>query len=143
MTSRQDSFASLYARYRISQAIARQDERLRVDRTRWVWLCYAVLILLAVAVSAEALAAVHVANVLVGMGLASVCTMAALVLTTGLVASASAVRREARRQRDTAGALESAVSPVPDAIDTEDEVSAWVRRVESILNPAASPADES
>lgn len=67
--------------------------------------------------------------------------MTALALTTGFVASASAVRREARRHLDTASALESASLPGPDA--TEDEVSAWVRRVESILRPVVSPEDES
>lgn len=142
MTSRQDSFASLYARYRLGQAIVRQDERVHADRTRRVWLLYAVLILFAIAVAAEALAAVRVVNVLLGMGLASVCATAALALTTGLLASALAGRREARRHRDTASALKSA-SPVSDATDPDEGVTAWVRRVESILDPVAPPADES
>jgi SMODS and SLOG-associating 2TM effector domain 1 len=140
MTSRQDSFADLYSHYRIGPAIDWHSRRARWDRTRRVWLLSALPGLLGVAALAEALAAARVADVFFCTGLAFACTIAALALATRIVASAAAARREARSHIDTAVALESVSSPAPNA--TEEEVSAWVQRVESTLRPAVPPEAE-
>jgi hypothetical protein len=137
VTPRQDSFADLYSRYRIAVAIDRNSRDAGRKRVRRVLFLSSVLLLLGGAAIAEALAAVRVGHVLLWTGLASACTLIALVIMTGFVASEASARREAGRHSNIVAALSSVRPPVPDA--TEEEVAAWVAQVESILRPALPP----
>jgi hypothetical protein len=131
MASRQDDFTDLYASYRVADLMAWNRRRSRWAEIRRRRLLVLIPLLAGLAVVAEALVVTGVGPLDFEAEAALAGTVAALALAAGIVASAAAAREAARARRDTIIALAAMDRPGPDA--TEEDLAAWVNRVEAIL----------
>jgi hypothetical protein len=131
VNSRQADYIDLYFRYRVVRSRTDSSNQAERQRSRRKWLPVFVIGLLALAGAFLGYAARGSGDVYDWTGIALLFSVLALVLTTGIVASASPVSQIARAHADMATALSAVRQLDPGA--SEQELAVWVAEVESIL----------
>lgn len=135
-----DDFIDLYGRFRVGPSAGQNDRQDRRRRLRGAWLLGSAAVLFAAATLAEVLAAAKVA-VVIGGGLAVALAAAALALVAAIVMSAHDAAERASAGEEALRALRHAMGTKPSPSASDQELTAWVRRVEATLQPGEPAPD--